>query len=65
MANDKNTTNELVADDDGTTAEFEMLAATYDFIGRKRAAAVPSIKELESDLKNRSETIERSIAIRY
>lgn len=59
MANDKNTTNELVADDDDTTAEFEMLAATYDFIGRKRAAAVPSIKELESDLKNRSETIER------
>jgi len=59
MANDKNTINELVADDDDTTAELEMLAATYDFVGRKREATAPSITELESDLKNRSETIDR------
>lgn len=59
MANDKNNTNKLVAEDDDPTAELEMLADTYDFVGRKRKEVAPSISELESDLKNRSETIDR------
>ena len=53
MANDKNNMNELVAEDDDPTAELEMLADTYDFIGKKRKEVDPSITELESDLQNR------------
>jgi chromosome segregation ATPase len=56
MANDKNNTNELVAEDDDPTVELEMLADTYDFIGQKREEVDPSITELESNLQNRSET---------
>ena len=57
MANDKNTMHELVADDDEPTAELDMLADTFDFVGRKRKAVDPSITALEPDLQNRSETI--------
>ena len=56
MANDKNNTNELVAEDDDPTVELEMLADTYDFIGQKREEVDPSITELEPNLQNRSET---------
>ncbi len=59
MANDKNKMNELVEEDDDPTAELEMLADTYDFIGKKPKEVDPSITELESDLQNRSETIDR------
>ncbi len=59
MANDKNNMNELVAEDDDATEELEMLADTYDFVGRKRNEVAPSITELESVLKDRSETIDR------
>ena len=59
MANDKNNTNKLVAEDDDPTAELEMLADTYDFVGRKHKQVAPSLTELKSDLKNRSETIDR------
>lgn len=58
MANDKNNINELVAGDDDPTVELEMLADTYDFIGKKSEEADPSITELKSDLQSRSETID-------
>ena len=59
MANDKTNMNELVAEDDDPTAELEVLADTYDFIGNKRKEVDPSIAALETDLQNRSETIDR------
>jgi chromosome segregation ATPase len=59
MANDKNIINELVTEDDDPTAELETLADTYDFVGQKRKQVDPSITELESDLQNRTETIDR------
>lgn len=59
MANDKNIINELVTDDDDSTAELEMLADTLDFVGNKRKRVDPSITELESDLRHRTETIDR------
>lgn len=36
-----------------------MLADTYDFVGQKRKRVDPSISDLESDLQNRTETIDR------
>lgn len=60
MANKKNNINELVVEDDDPTAELEMLADTYDFIGQKKKQEDdPSIVELRSDLQDRSETIDR------
>jgi chromosome segregation ATPase len=60
MANEKNNINELVVDDDDPTAELEMLADTYDFIGQqKKQETDQSIVELQSDLQDRSETIDR------
>jgi chromosome segregation ATPase len=63
MANDKNTTNELVAEDDEPTADLEMLADTYDFVGQERkekritqlqtgglASAKAEVKELRAQL---------------
>ncbi len=59
MANEKNNINELVADDDDPTAELETLADTYDFIGQQQDDNDPSIIELQSDLRDRSEKIDR------
>lgn len=59
MANDKNNINELVTDDDDPTAELEALADTFDYFDQQEEQRVQSISELESDLKHRSETIER------
>ena len=59
MANDKKNTNELVADDNDPTAELESLADTFDFVGQQAAKKEVSVSELESDLRNRSETIDR------
>ena len=69
MANDKNKIKELVSDDDDPTAELEALAfkegaveleADADTSGLGRARDTDaSISELKSDLKSRSETIDR------
>jgi chromosome segregation ATPase len=71
MTNDKNNMNELVTDDDDPTAELEALtlesaddlsesaAATFDFINAQDRTTDASITELKSDLKSRSETIDR------
>ena len=71
MANDKNKIKELVSDDDDPTAELEVLAlkdgvaereADADTSGLGRGRDVErdaSISELKSDLKSRSETIDR------
>lgn len=59
MANDKNNMNELVTDDDDPTAELETLADTFDYFEQQEEQRVQSISELQSDLKDRSETIER------
>jgi len=57
MANDKNNLHELVAEDDDPTAELDMLADTYGFVGRKRKEVDSSKKALEPDHQNRSEII--------
>ena len=69
MANDKNNSNELVTDDDDPTAEFETVvlpqvpaesaADTHGFEQSSPVDRDAAISELESNLKNRSETINR------
>ena len=59
MANDKKNTNELVAEDDDPTSELEALADTFDYFEQQAESENVSISELKSDLRNRSETIER------
>ena len=71
MTNDKKNINELVTDDDDPTAELESLspqdiddlsesaAHTHDFEMSSDSGSDSSISDLKSDLKNRSETINR------
>ncbi len=59
MANDNNNTNELVTDADVPTAELEALAETFGFDPDPEDDAAPSLTQLQSDLQNRTETIEQ------
>jgi len=71
MANDKNKIKELVSDDDDPTAELEALVLEDEVLEREADADTSglghsndehlgaSISELQSDLKTRSETINR------
>jgi chromosome segregation ATPase len=53
MANDKNTVNELVADNDATTSELEALADTCGYIGQQENRLdKPSIVELKTRLRD-------------
>ncbi|MDJ0813738.1 MAG: FHA domain-containing protein [Woeseiaceae bacterium] len=59
MANDNKNTNELVINDDEPTAELETLADTYVFKPPAEQDELPTINELRSDLRSRTETIDR------
>jgi chromosome segregation ATPase len=59
MTNENKNINELVIDDDDPTAELEMLADTFGFEPEPESEADLSIIELQSDLQNRAETIDR------